>query len=307
VNCPNGFSTYYNTPSIENLPFLLDSHNGPNVNIIVSNKLDFETNNKYSLVVCVDWSQCSLSLLDNESVIRGTKLCKQYIKINLIILDNESDCNPFPMQSDRDLYEIKIPLNDINKYRRITDVLYLNATNCDNIKYEITSPLIQEEVLKRLFSLNGNILQFRPFDQSIIQKFLHEEFVLTLLAKKGDHTYKSIPVRVRMFSSDKRIGNIGFINDKYLEIDEDCCKVDSNILQARINVSHEDFIIKYHLNNYNNINSEADFKLNPETGFLSLNREFDWERKQEYKVNITALVHDIKGPLISVSTIVTIK
>ena len=303
VNCPTGFSTYFNSRE-ENLPFLMDSHNGPNLKLIVSNRLDFENKDKYSLIVCIDFDQCSLSLFESD-VIRGTKQCKQYLKINIKVIDDENDCNPFPMDSNLDSYEIKIPLNNVNKYRRLTDVLHLNATNCRNINYEITSPLIANDVLKRLFTISGNILQFRPFDHSMIQKVLHEEFVMTLLAKKGEQLYRSVPIRVRLLSSDKRIGNIGFMNDKNIEIDEDCCKVGSNILQLRINVSHEDFIVKYELNDYNNMNT--DFTLNSETGFLSLNREFDYERRQEYKINVTALVHDVKGLLISISSIITIK
>src|SRR5699024_311343 len=98
-------------------------------------------------------------------------------------------------------------------------------------------------------------LQFRSHEKSLIQRYLHQDFVLSLTARwrvvdiaeggRVTEMVQSVHVRVKILSSDKAIGNIVFLNEKSLELEEDCCRVGAAILQARINVSHDDFRIGY--------------------------------------------------------------
>src|SRR5690606_18928327 len=120
----------------------------------------------------------------------------------------------------------------------------------------------------------------------------HEDLVLSLAAKQGGQTLQTVPVRVHILRSDTPIGTVAFTNDKFLELQEDCCRAGSPILQARVNVSHDDFRIKYHLTTGGGhlVPSDDQFRLDPDTGLLHLKRPLDFERKHEHRVNITAVI-----------------
>ena len=292
------------------------------------------------MLLCIDWSQCSATLLQNHQ----EKLhqphnhhqlpqCDHYAKVNVELQQGtNSACNPFPLDNN-DLYEVKIPWigsdssaqsSSVGK-RRVNELIYLNQSQCnDQVHYELSSPMMEESTLNRLFVITPNdrqapsTLQFRAHEKSLIHKYLHQDFVLSITARwsvvehdqSSTKMMQSVPVRVKILSSDNQIGNIIFMNEKFLELEEDCCRVGAAIMQARINASHDDFRIRYFLASYGDqhlVASDDQFTLNPDSGLLHLKREFDFERKHEHRINITAVVYDSKSPIMSVSHVVKIR
>lgn len=304
--CFNGFYFYYNTQTSENaIPFTVNGQNGHNVNLIVSNKLDYETTNKYFFIVCIDWDQCAISILDtfSSSQIRR-KNCKQQIKLNVTILNDESDCEPFPLvqNNGNDLLEIKVFLNEIIQYSRITEIYHFNTSNCNsnNLKYQITSPFINKESLDKLFTIDGNSLQFNPFDQNLVRQIQQEQFMIIFIAKNDSQTLKSQIAKVKIINSEKELSNIRFINDDVIEIAEDCCEFGTSIMQIRININHDDFHVKYILDSYD---YQEYFSLDPNSGILSLKHKLNSEQRSEYKLNVTAIIQNVNPVQILSQTI----
>ena len=342
VSCSNRLFSNFNRQLKEGIPFFIDSDEDD------SNKLTLfmlnETSasaTRYNLLLCIDWSQCSATLLQNhqEKMLKQQHLnypmlqCDHYVKINVDIKRASNlRCNPFPLDNN-DLYEVKIPwvsdgdssTSSVGK-RRVNELIHLNQSQCNNqVQYELSSPMMDQATLARLFTITTtpdqlSTVHFRPHEKSLIHRYLHQDFVLSLTAQwkviKPDQYQtsveisQSVPIRVKILSSDNQIGNIVFINEKFLELEEDCCRLGSAIVQARINVSHDDFRIRYFLATYGDqhlVSNDDQFILNPDSGLLSLKREFDFERKHEHRINITAVVYDSKSPIMSVSHIIKIR
>lgn len=344
--CGNRLFSNFNRQLKDGIPFFVDSDEDDpkRLNLFLLNSLN-ETL-RYNLLLCVDWSQCSATLLHNHQQSQNLQQqpkqhsnthipsCDHYAKINIELTRGSNFlCNPLPLENN-DLYEVKIPWisavdqaassSSIGK-RRINELLYLNQSTCnDEVAYELSSPMMDRNTLSRLFTITSpsstspSTLQFRPHEKSLITRYLHQDFVISLTARwkvidvneRSTELVQSVPVRVKILSSDKAIGNIVFMNEKSLELEEDCCRVGATILQARINVSHDDFRIRYFLASYGEqhlVGSDDQFTLNPDTGLMALKRELDFERKHEHRVNITAVVYDSKLPIMSVSHVVKIR
>lgn len=341
--CSNRLFSNFNRQLKEAIPFFVDSDEDDpkKLNLFVLGGLNESTSTThYNILLCIDWSQCSATLLANpqdklhQAHTSQMPACDHYAKINVHLQKAVNyQCNPFPLEN-KDLYEVKIPWvsTDSNSgssvgKRRVNELLYLNQSHCnDQVHFELSSPMMDSSTLNRLFAITPNdrqspsTLQFRPHEKSLIHRYLHQDFVLSLTAHwkvieeegkyRSTEMVQSVPIRVKILSSDNQIGNIVFMNEKFLELEEDCCRIGAAIMQARINVSHDDFRIRYFLAGYGDqhlVGSDEQFTLNPDTGLLMLKRELDFERKHEHRLNITAVVYDSKSPIMSVSHIVKIR
>lgn len=325
----------------KDVPFFVDSTpTGEDpVNRLTLYSMDFSKTSsfKYNLLLCIDWQQCAITLADASSSGHSNSYhslqCDHYVKINVHVDRSHppAGCLPFKLaggQSNNELYEIKVPWSASNdgKYRqRYNELMVLNQTltNCWNwqseeskLHFELTSPFLNGDELGQLFQVNGQMLQFHSNNKQLISQYLHQDFMINLIAKQGSSELQTVPLRVKILSSDHSgIGQLTFVNAKMLELDEDCCRIGSPILQARINVSHDDFKIRYFLFNHDQqqvqqqhlMTSDEQFVINSETGMLTLKREFDFERKHEHRLNITAVVYDGQQPIMSMAHSMRIK
>lgn len=351
--CSGRFFTYFSLTEMDNNPFLVDSsdQNPDKLNLIVydegklrkmlkSSKADMEAM-KY--LMCIDWQQCSTTLfnLEADNTNNGfhsaaMKLqCDHYIKLNIEIKRANDQGSTFRclLNHKNDLYDVKIPWSNVDNGRyqqRFNNLLHLNNSiwneecsekEVDGVSFEVSSPIVGKDILDRLFTIGTDrttqTLQFKSNERSLIQEhLLHQDFVLTLdIKSRSEEALQSVPIRIKLLSSDSKIGNnLVFLNENFLELEEDCCMVGSAIIQARINVSHDDFGIKYFLSSGEKqnkqhylVSNDEQFVLNPDTGLLSLKKEFDYEQKHEHRINITAVLYDSKAAIMSVSQIVHIK
>lgn len=314
--CANRWFSNFQFQLKHRLPFFVDGSDSQ-LTLLVLEKPEKISN--YELLLCVDWEQCLVSILNGNDLNLNSQQhqhqpvqCDHYVKVNVgVKLASGGECRPFSIEN-RDLYEVKIPWSEAARSsHRANELLSLNQSNCGQpVAYHISSPLMSDDTLRRLFVITEQTLNFRSHDTSLIQRHLHHDFVLSLAAKQESSIIQSVPVRVKILSSDNRIGNIVFSNEKFLELEEDCCRVGSAIIQARINISHDDFRVKYFLATYGEqhlVSNDEQFTLNPDTGLLYLRKEFDFERKHEHRINITAVVYDSKSPIVSVSHILKIR
>lgn len=317
--CNNRWFTNYQFQLKQKIPFFVENGDTDNQISVVILERPHLKQTHYELLVCIDWEQCLASILNGNDINLNTNhqqhtvQCDFYAKVNLDVKAASGDeCKPFSV-NNLDLYEVKIPWSETTKSKKVNELISLNQSNCnDNIEYDISSPLLSDDALNRMFVINENTLLFRSHDKTLIQNYVHQDFVLSLVAKQTDTTtiIQSVPVRVKILSSDNRISNVIFTNEKFLELEEDCCRIGSGIIQARINVSHDDFRVKYFLATYGEqhlVSNDEQFTLNPDTGLLFLRKEFDFERKHEHRINITAMVYDSKSPVVSVSHLVKIR
>lgn len=347
-NCGNRLFNNFNRQMKDNIPFFVDSDDEDESNQLIlyfTGNLNQNETERFNLLLCVDWSQCSATLMHNyletmPNQMRNHHLhhqpmlhCDHYAKVNVELRQSINQrCDPFPLDSNNDLYEVKIPwiggAGESNaKQRRVNELIYLNQSTCnEHVQYELSSPMMEESILERLFVINADhqrhqpsTLVFRSHEKSLIHRYLlHQDFVLSLTARwkivepdqQKIEMVKSVPIRVKVLSSDNQIGNIIFVNERSFELEEDCCQVATPIVQARINVSHDDFRIRYFLASYGDqhlVGSDEQFVINSDSGLLTLKREFDYERKHEHRINITAVVYDSKSPIMSISHMVKIR
>ncbi|KAI2811046.1 calcium ion binding, partial [Blomia tropicalis] len=347
-NCGNRLFNNFNRQMKDNIPFFVDSDDEDESNQLIlyfTGNLNQNETERFNLLLCVDWSQCSATLMHNYLETMPNQMlnhhlhhqpmlhCDHYAKVNVELRQSINQrCDPFPLDSNNDLYEVKIPwiggAGESNaKQRRVNELIYLNQSTCnEHVQYELSSPMMEESILERLFVINADhqrhqpsTLVFRSHEKSLIHRYLlHQDFVLSLTARwkivepdqQKIEMVKSVPIRVKVLSSDNQIGNIIFVNERSFELEEDCCQVATPIVQARINVSHDDFRIRYFLASYGDqhlVGSDEQFVINSDSGLLTLKREFDYERKHEHRINITAVVYDSKSPIMSISHMVKIR
>ncbi|KAI1289189.1 Protein dachsous [Halotydeus destructor] len=101
---------------------------------------------------------------------------------------------------------------------------------------------------------------------------------------------------------------IGFANDPVLQVTEDCCSAGDVVMMFRVNITNGDFAIRYQVEptnpvhfpsspssssspNGTNEHGDGDLTLDSQTGLLTLVRPFDYERKQGYKLNVSAAIY----------------
>ncbi|OTF76912.1 Cadherin-like protein, partial [Euroglyphus maynei] len=317
--CNNRFFTNFHYQIKNGLPFFVenDDTNEPKLHLMAFDRLNRTDQNEYNLLLCIDWSQClaaTLEITELKSHHHQMIQCDHYVRINVQIESNDDvDCLPLPIEN-RDLFEVKIPYSPNESFKN-HDLLYLNHSNCpltENIEYELSSPMIDNYALNRMFLIDSNrIVQLKhSHDTTLINQYLHEEFVLSLMAKKHGKVIQSVPIRMKIINSDQsQLGNIAFVNEKFIELEEDCCHVGSPIIQVRINVTHDDFKIRYFIANHGHLSSnDEQFSLNSDNGLLSLKRKFDYETKHEHRINITAVLYSSKSlPISTVSHIIRIR
>ena len=319
--CNNRFFTNFHYQIKNGLPFFVenDDTNEPKLHLMTFDRLNRTAKNEYNLLLCIDWSQCLAAMLEiTEIKIHHHQMiqCDHYVRINIQIESNDNvNCLPLPIENP-DLFDVKIPYSPNESFKN-HDLLYLNHSNCPaskigDIEYELSSPIINDDALNRMFLIDSNsVLQFkRSHDTTLISQYLHEEFVLSLIAKRHGTIIQSVPIRMKIIDSDQsQLGNIAFLNEKFIELEEDCCHVGSPIIHARINITHDDFKVRYFLASHGHLMSnDEQFTLNSDNGLLSLKREFDYESKHEHRVNITAVVYDSKLlPIATISNIIRIR
>lgn len=109
---------------------------------------------------------------------------------------------------------------------------------------------------------------------------------LQLLVAAADAAGREATATVVVTVSDMAIG---FANERELSLSEDCCAPGDVLMVIRINMSYaSEFVVRYHLDQQP---ANDEMRLDAETGLLSVQRAFDYERQPGYKLNVTATIY----------------
>ncbi|RWS13519.1 Cadherin-like protein 3 [Dinothrombium tinctorium] len=293
-------------------PFLIESNDQSNLNIILAKRLDYETRSEYSFTILTDPAQCTvlLSAADANKPSESHSNYRPLSRIKIRVTDDVKDCQPFDVitkdviENDISMLEIEVPLSEENMHNKAIDIYSLSelsSAGCYKLKlsYALRSPLISKSVLSQLFAINEKgMLQLLPFDRSLVKDLL-QQIELIVIIKAYLHLdneklfLNSIAAKVKLIKDEERkINEVGFVNADVYTFDEDCCLPKENIIQLKINISHQNLVIRYHFEDelVNNEQS-SHFWLDPETGLLSLKEPFDFETRREFKLNVTASVY----------------
>ncbi|RWS30129.1 Cadherin-like protein 3 [Leptotrombidium deliense] len=333
-DCLNGyFVDYLNEKELQifgnQLPFLIESSDQSNLNIILSQTLDYEKRSEYKFNVNIDFAQCTLfvTLDDNyakNSAVDGLVNNLTVFKIQVIVLDDPSDCRPFDaiskdvVENDVSMLEIEMPLSEDNLNDIPIDVYSLNdltSIGCSKLKlsYKLSSPLVSASVLNELFVIDNNrrTLQLLPLNKKLAKDLLLQMELIVIIKAYllfESHAFlASIAAKVKIIKDEERkINDVKFLNPSVLHFDEDCCLTEENIIQFKLNVSNDNLQIRYHFGEQQQLNDENTngnhgnvdmnmiedhFSLDADTGLLSLKKQFDFETREEFKINITAAVY----------------
>uniref|UniRef100_T1KWG2 Cadherin domain-containing protein n=1 Tax=Tetranychus urticae TaxID=32264 RepID=T1KWG2_TETUR len=305
--------------------FVIESNDFSTIHIIVGQSLDYESSSESSFQIYIDPWQCALTSIPLDKGINYFRphqnsknvIGKNYQLISTVkitIIDDISDCHPFETitrdlkESNGTLLDIMIPVSEETIHQRSIDLYPLAeawSVGCTglNLNYQLRSLSLNDVTLNRLLVINDkSVLTFKPFDKELINDLVNQgeliiivQAYLSIPEDIGSSLIHRSPIgsqAIRLLwvkDTGRNMDRVTFNGPATYTFPEDCCHQNENIIRLSLNISHDHFDVNYRFSEISG--RESVFSINPENGLVALLEPFDYEKTQEYRLNVTATIY----------------